>query len=223
MSEDMTSDLITGVDIGGTGIKAAPVHIATGELATDRIRMPTPSPATPSCSGRWPSSEFGTSTPSTYRALPIPVPRVIMATTPAWPRPEPKRTSAIPAASASFITATGRPVTLEKKSTASTPIQVRSMCDAVSMTLPRTTAGTARPTGPPVSMRSSTSPTTWATACGVAGDGVGTRIRSAASFPVAMSTGAALIPVPPMSTPTTRPGAISSFNPCLFPGSPGRR
>ena len=47
MSEDMTSDLITGVDIGGTGIKAAPVHIATGELATDRIRMPTPSPATP--------------------------------------------------------------------------------------------------------------------------------------------------------------------------------
>jgi len=47
MSEDMTSDLITGVDIGGTGIKAAPVHIATGELATDRIRMPTPSPTTP--------------------------------------------------------------------------------------------------------------------------------------------------------------------------------
>ena len=43
----MTSGLVIGVDIGGTGIKAAPVDIATGELATERIRIPTPSPATP--------------------------------------------------------------------------------------------------------------------------------------------------------------------------------
>jgi polyphosphate glucokinase len=44
---DTASALIVGVDIGGTGIKAAPVDIATGDLATERIRLPTPSPATP--------------------------------------------------------------------------------------------------------------------------------------------------------------------------------
>jgi polyphosphate glucokinase len=43
----MASGLVVGVDIGGTGIKAAPVDIATGELAAERIRLPTPSPATP--------------------------------------------------------------------------------------------------------------------------------------------------------------------------------
>ena len=47
MSEETTSVLVAGVDIGGTGIKAAPVHVATGELAAERIRLPTPSPATP--------------------------------------------------------------------------------------------------------------------------------------------------------------------------------
>jgi len=46
MNED-TSRLVVGVDIGGTGIKAAPVDIATGELAAERILVPTPSPATP--------------------------------------------------------------------------------------------------------------------------------------------------------------------------------
>jgi len=43
----MASNLVVGVDIGGTGIKAAPVDITTGELAAERIRIPTPSPATP--------------------------------------------------------------------------------------------------------------------------------------------------------------------------------
>ena len=43
----MASSLVVGVDIGGTGIKAAPVDIATGELAAERIRLPAPSPATP--------------------------------------------------------------------------------------------------------------------------------------------------------------------------------
>ena len=47
MSEETASDLVIGVDIGGTGIKAAPVHLGTGELAAERIRLPTPSPATP--------------------------------------------------------------------------------------------------------------------------------------------------------------------------------
>jgi len=36
-----------GIDIGGTGMKAAVVDLATGELATERHRIPTPRPATP--------------------------------------------------------------------------------------------------------------------------------------------------------------------------------
>lgn len=36
-----------GVDVGGTGIKGAVVDTATGRLVTDRLRIPTPSPATP--------------------------------------------------------------------------------------------------------------------------------------------------------------------------------
>ena len=36
-----------GVDIGGTGIKAAPVDVTTGKLLTERVRVLTPHPATP--------------------------------------------------------------------------------------------------------------------------------------------------------------------------------
>ncbi|WP_431837023.1 polyphosphate--glucose phosphotransferase [Cellulomonas sp. Y8] len=36
-----------GIDIGGSGIKGAPVDLATGEFAADRVRIPTPQPATP--------------------------------------------------------------------------------------------------------------------------------------------------------------------------------
>ena len=36
-----------GIDIGGTGMKAAPVDLATGELHDDRYRIDTPQPATP--------------------------------------------------------------------------------------------------------------------------------------------------------------------------------
>ena len=38
---------ILGFDIGGTGIKAAVVDTKTGELLTERHRIPTPKPATP--------------------------------------------------------------------------------------------------------------------------------------------------------------------------------
>jgi polyphosphate glucokinase len=47
LSAEAESSLVAGVDIGGTGIKAAPVYIDTGELAAERILLPTPSPATP--------------------------------------------------------------------------------------------------------------------------------------------------------------------------------
>ncbi len=36
-----------GIDIGGSGIKGAPVDLETGEFAADRLRIPTPQPATP--------------------------------------------------------------------------------------------------------------------------------------------------------------------------------
>jgi polyphosphate glucokinase len=36
-----------GIDIGGTGIKAAVVDLATGQLVSDRVREKTPQPATP--------------------------------------------------------------------------------------------------------------------------------------------------------------------------------
>ncbi len=41
------TDSKIGVDIGGSGIKAAVVDIHDGELLTDRIRIETPEPATP--------------------------------------------------------------------------------------------------------------------------------------------------------------------------------
>jgi polyphosphate glucokinase len=36
-----------GIDIGGTGIKAAPVDVAAGKLLADRQKIPTPQPAKP--------------------------------------------------------------------------------------------------------------------------------------------------------------------------------
>lgn len=38
---------ILGIDIGGSGIKGAPVDTETGKLLTERFRIPTPQPATP--------------------------------------------------------------------------------------------------------------------------------------------------------------------------------
>lgn len=36
-----------GVDIGGSGIKGAPVDLGKGEFRAERVRIPTPSPSTP--------------------------------------------------------------------------------------------------------------------------------------------------------------------------------
>ena len=36
-----------GIDVGGSGIKGALVDIKTGELTSERHRIPTPTPATP--------------------------------------------------------------------------------------------------------------------------------------------------------------------------------
>ena len=36
-----------GIDIGGSGIKGAPVNVETGELVGERLRIETPMPSTP--------------------------------------------------------------------------------------------------------------------------------------------------------------------------------
>jgi polyphosphate glucokinase len=47
MTSATDSPSVIGVDIGGTGIKGAAVDVEQGDLATERIRLLTPSPATP--------------------------------------------------------------------------------------------------------------------------------------------------------------------------------
>ena len=39
--------LAIGVDVGGSGIKAAVVDTSTGRLVSERLRVPTPKPSTP--------------------------------------------------------------------------------------------------------------------------------------------------------------------------------
>lgn len=38
---------VLGIDIGGSGMKAAEVETATGEVVSDKFRIKTPKPATP--------------------------------------------------------------------------------------------------------------------------------------------------------------------------------
>lgn len=38
---------VLGIDIGGTGVKGAPVDLTTGEFVADRLKIKTPKPATP--------------------------------------------------------------------------------------------------------------------------------------------------------------------------------
>ncbi|MFD8288777.1 polyphosphate--glucose phosphotransferase [Streptomyces lavendulae] len=49
-SLDKTAHVL-GVDIGGTGIKGAPVDLELGSLISERVRIPTPHPATPEAVG----------------------------------------------------------------------------------------------------------------------------------------------------------------------------
>ncbi|GIG27473.1 polyphosphate--glucose phosphotransferase [Cellulomonas marina] len=44
--------LAFGVDIGGSGIKGAPVDVASGAFERDRVRIPTPQPSTPEAVAR---------------------------------------------------------------------------------------------------------------------------------------------------------------------------
>ena len=41
------NEVVLGIDIGGSGIKGAPINVNTGELIAERHLIPTPQPATP--------------------------------------------------------------------------------------------------------------------------------------------------------------------------------
>lgn len=41
------SGIALGIDVGGSGIKGAPVDLRTGELSAERLRVETPQPSTP--------------------------------------------------------------------------------------------------------------------------------------------------------------------------------
>src|SRR3989304_8016949 len=43
----MNSKRILGIDIGGSGIKGAPVDTKTGKLIGEKYRLPTPDPSSP--------------------------------------------------------------------------------------------------------------------------------------------------------------------------------
>jgi polyphosphate glucokinase len=47
-----SKDIILGIDIGGTGIKGAPVDVVKGKLLAERFRVETPRPATPKAIAR---------------------------------------------------------------------------------------------------------------------------------------------------------------------------
>ncbi|MDX6341338.1 MAG: hypothetical protein QOH87_1476 [Trebonia sp.] len=165
-----------------------------------------------------PNSVFRTSTPSVNSADPTPVPKVSISTDPFTPTPAPNFISAIPAASASLSTATSVPIALPNSPAASVPIHDLSTFAAERMVPPITIPGKVAPVTPVHPNACATSLTTSVTASGVAGCGVAIFFRSAASFPVSRSTGAPLIPVPPMSIPNARI--------CLIPsrrGSPRSR
>ena len=44
--------LAFGIDIGGSGVKGAPVDLESGELTAERVRIPTPQPSTPKAVAR---------------------------------------------------------------------------------------------------------------------------------------------------------------------------
>ena len=47
MGETRPNGPVLGIDIGGTGVKGAPVDLTTGEFVADRVKIKTPKPATP--------------------------------------------------------------------------------------------------------------------------------------------------------------------------------
>jgi hypothetical protein len=99
------------------------------------------------------------------------------------------------------MTVTAHPVALVITSSTSVPIHDRSTFAALSATPFLITAGKVQPTAPLHRKWATSCATTSLTAAGVDRRGVGMRCRLVINRPVVTSTGAALMPLPPMSTP----------------------
>lgn len=73
----MSKHIALGVDIGGTGIKAAPVHLKKGKFADERYRIPTPQPATPDAVGKTVAKVVSRFEPSKKTPIGVTFPGVI--------------------------------------------------------------------------------------------------------------------------------------------------
>ena len=122
---------------------------------------------------------------------------------PLRPRPAPKRISAIPAASASFDHHRPARRAAEELVGVDPDPRAGSMLAAVSTIPSRMTDGRVSPTGPGTPIWSSTSSTTLRDCVGGRRMGGEDPDSVADQRPAPRSTGAPLMPVPPMSTPST--------------------
>lgn len=73
----MTKHIALGVDIGGSGIKAAPVDTRTGEFTDERYRVPTPKPSTPDAVAKTVAKCIARFSPSPKTAIGVAFPGVI--------------------------------------------------------------------------------------------------------------------------------------------------
>lgn len=73
----MSKHIALGVDIGGSGIKGAPVNLKTGKLTEDRYRIPTPQPSTPDAVARTVAQVIARFEPSRKTPVGVTFPGVI--------------------------------------------------------------------------------------------------------------------------------------------------
>ncbi|WP_084103372.1 polyphosphate--glucose phosphotransferase [Demequina sp. NBRC 110056] len=73
----MSKHIAIGVDIGGSGIKAAPVDLKTGEFTEERYRIPTPDPSTPDAVARTVAKCIARFSPGRKTAIGVAFPGVV--------------------------------------------------------------------------------------------------------------------------------------------------
>ena len=73
----MTKHIALGIDIGGSGIKAAPVDVRTGEFTDERYRVPTPKPSTPDAVAKTVAKCIARFSPGPKTAIGVAFPGVI--------------------------------------------------------------------------------------------------------------------------------------------------
>lgn len=73
----MSKKQAIGVDVGGTGIKAAPVDLKEGVLLEERYRVPTPQPSTPEAVGKAVAKAIAHFSPDKHMPIGVTYPGVI--------------------------------------------------------------------------------------------------------------------------------------------------